>query len=180
MKNEIRTPLALTEACTLLARETVSLLEGDVIVSPAAVGMRDTLALISGTPELADGGALLAWVDRELDATRRLVETGEKTDSLMNLPTPFPLPGPVMQLDTVWAILQATAQQDSTPEQWQTAVDAVRCLTEMDSLEDMFLNGFIPQKGFLTAEDLRNLLTQVQTALQAESPEPAPEEMKMT
>ncbi|WP_300763843.1 hypothetical protein [uncultured Oscillibacter sp.] len=87
-----RSWLALTEACTLLARETVSLLEGDVIVSPAAVGMRDTLALISGTPELADGGALLAWVDRELDATRRLVETGEKTDSLMNLPRRMPPP----------------------------------------------------------------------------------------
>ncbi len=89
MKNENRTHLTLTEACTLLARETVSLLEGDVIVSPAAAGMRDTLALICGTEDLADGGALLAWVDRELEATRRLAEKGEKTDSLVDLPTPL-------------------------------------------------------------------------------------------
>lgn len=179
MKNENRTPLTLTEACTLLARETVSLLEGDVIVSPSAAGMRDTLAMISGTPDLADGGALLAWVDRELEATRRLVETGEKTDSLVNLPTPLPLPDPAMQLDAVWTILQATARQDFTPEQWKSAVDAVRCLTEMDGLEDRFLNTFIPEGGFLTAGDLHDQLEQVQAALQEVRPEHVPVEVTM-
>ncbi len=180
MKNENRTPLTLTEACTLLARETVSLLEGDVIVSPAAAGMRDTLALICGTEDLADGGALLAWVDRELEATRRLAEKGEKTDSLVDLPTPLPLPDPAMQLDAVWAILQATVQRDCAPKQWQSALDAVRCLTEMDSLEDSLLSTFIPDGGFMTAGDLHAQLEQVQAALQAEGMEFAIKEMEVT
>ena len=45
--------------------------------------------------------------------------------------------------------------------------NAVRKLTEMDSLEDMVLTGFQPSGGFLTTEDLRKLLEDVRTALQS-------------
>ena len=45
--------------------------------------------------------------------------------------------------------------------------NAVRTLTEMDSLEDMVLTGFQPGGGFLTTEDLRKLLEDVRTALQS-------------
>lgn len=165
MKKELRTPLTLTESCTLLARETVSMLEGDDAVSPSVTGMRNTLALISSQEDLGDGGVLLAWVDHEMEAVRRFAEAGELAPSLVDLPAPLPLPDPAMQLDMVWAVLQATGRSGCTREQWLDALDAVRTITEMDDLEDRLLDTFIPNGGFLTTEDLRDELEQVRAAV---------------
>ena len=85
-----------------------------------------------------------------------------------------------MQLDAVREILQAATQQQPTPEQWQTALNAARMLTEMDSLEDSLLSTFIPDGGFMTAGDLHAQLEQVQAALQAEGMEFAIKEMEVT
>lgn len=180
MKNESRTPLTLLEACTLMAREAVSLLEGGEDALDSGTELREALALLHSTQDLGDGGALLAWVDHELESARRFAKTGERTESLVTLNTPLPLPDPAMQLDAVWAILQATVQRDCAPKQWQSALDAVRCLTEMDSLEDSLLSTFIPDGGFMTAGDLHAQLEQVQAALQAEGMEFAIKEMEVT
>lgn len=173
MKKELRTPLTLTESCTLLARETVSMLEGDDAVSPSVTRMRNTLALVSSVEDLGDGGALLAWVDHEMESTKRFIETGERTPSLVDLPTPLPLPDPAMQLDTVWLILRTTARQGCTPSQWQDALGAVQSLTEMDGLMETLLNTFVPDGGFLTAEGLRDELERVQMAVRSRGLVPA-------
>ena len=163
MKN--RTPLTPLEACTVMARETVSLLEGDPEALASATEFREALALFCSTQELDDGGALMAWVDAELERARRFNETGEDIPPLVDLDTPLPLPDPAMQLDAVWLLLQATARQDCTAEQWQTALNAARTLTEMDGLEDLLLTASTPAGGFLTADGLRSQLEQVQAAL---------------
>lgn len=165
MKRENRTPLTLLEACTLMAREAVSLLEGGVEALDSGIKFRESLALLNSTQDLGDGGALLAWVDHELESARRFARTGERTDSLVKLDAPLPMPDPLMQLDTVWTVLRAAAQGSLTEEQWQTTLDATRSLTEMDGLEDMVLSTNVPAAGFLTTGALQNLLKSVQTAL---------------
>ena len=72
-----------------------------------------------------------------------------------------------MQLDAVCVLLQAVTHRSCTPERWENMQNAVRTLTEMDSLEDMVLTGFQPGGGFLTTEGLRKLLEDVRTALQS-------------
>ena len=165
MKRENRTPLTLLEACTLMAREAVSLLEGGMEALDSGIKFRETLALLNSMRDLGDGGALLAWVDHELESARRFAKTGERTESLVRLDAPLPLPDPAAQLDAVWLVLGAAAQGSLTEEQWQTTLNAVRSLTEMDGLEDMILCTGVPDAGFLTADALQILLKSVQTAL---------------
>ncbi len=47
METEIRTPLSLLEACTLMARETVSLLDGTADTLESATELRDALAFLN-------------------------------------------------------------------------------------------------------------------------------------
>ena len=96
MKSENRIPLTLLEACTLMARETVSLLEGFDEVPDSAIELLDALAMISTAQDLGDGGALLAWVNAEMENTKRLAKTGELSPSLVKLDTPLPMPDPDM------------------------------------------------------------------------------------
>ena len=70
MNNDNRTPLTILEACTLLARETVSMLEGLDQLPASAVTLRGALALAG--EDLGDGGTLLAWVDSEMEMVRQL------------------------------------------------------------------------------------------------------------
>ena len=166
MKSENRIPLTRLEACTLMAREAVSLLEGGAEALDSGTEFREALALLCATQALGDGGALLAWVDAELESSRRFAKTGERTESLVKLDTPLPMPDPDMQLETVCVLLQATAaRRPCTMEQWETMLGAVRILTEMDSLEDMVLGTMIPDGGFLTTEGLHKQLADVQAAL---------------
>ena len=165
MKTETRAPLTLCEACTLMARETVSLLDGTGDTLESATEFREALAMLNSVQDLGDGGALLAWVDTELENSKRFAETGQPYENLVKLDTPLPLPDPAMQLDAVRVILQAAAQHPCTPEQWESAREAVRILTEMDSLDDMVLNSFQPDGGFLTPEALQSQLEIVQAAL---------------
>lgn len=70
MNNDNRTLLTILEACTLLARETVSMLEGLDQLPASAVTLRGALALAG--EDLGDGGTLLAWVDSEMEMVRQL------------------------------------------------------------------------------------------------------------
>ena len=171
MNNETQTPLTLLDACTLLARETVSLLEGFDQIPDSAVSLRSSLALVNSEQDLGDGGALLDWVDAEMENTKHFAEAGEQTESLVKLETPLAMPAPDMQMDAAWLLLKAAAQRHPTLEQWQTVLDAVRLLAEIDDLEDMILNAKAPSGGFLSIQDLRTLLDSVRTALEAKRQE---------
>ncbi len=88
MKRENQTPLTLLEACTLVAREAVSLLEGGEEALDSGIKFRETLALLHSSQDLGDGGALLAWVDHELEHAKRFAKTGERINSLVRLTVP--------------------------------------------------------------------------------------------
>lgn len=163
MNNENRMPLTLTESCTLLARETVSLLEGSDLLPASAVSLRNALALICGE----QGSELLAWVDAEMENTKRFVETGTQTMPLVKLDAPLPLPDPDMQLDSICILLKAAAQRRPSQEQWDAMLDAVKVLTEMDDLHGMVLDAKVPEGGFLSAQELRTLLDSVRNTIHA-------------
>ena len=171
MNSEKQTPLTLLDAYTLLARETVSLLEGVDQLPDSAVSLCRALILVCGKQDLGDGGALLDWVDAEMENTKHFAEAGEQTESLVRLKTPFAMPAPAMQMDAACILLKAAAQRHPTLEQWQTMLDAVRLLAEIDDLEDMILNAKAPSGGFLSIQDLRTLLDSVRTALEAKRQE---------
>lgn len=166
MNNEKQTLLTLVDACTLLARETVSLLEGLDQIPDSAVSLRSALALVNSEHDLGDGGALLSWADAEMENTKHFAETGEQTESLLKLKTPFAIPAPAMQMDAVCILLKAAAQRHPTLEQWQTMLDAVRLLAEMDDLEEMILDAKVPSGGFLNVQELRTLLDNIQAAIE--------------
>lgn len=171
MKNEHQTSLTILEACTLLARETTSLLGGFDEIPDSAVSLRNALALVGGGQDLDDGGALLAWVDAEMENTRRFAETGEQTEPLVKLAAPFAIPAPDMQLDAVCTLLKAAAQRKPTEEQWQTMLDAVRLLTEINDLDDMVLTAKAPTGGFLDIQELRSLPGIVREAIRTKRQE---------
>ena len=118
-----------------MAREAVSLLEGGADALASGTEFREALALLHSSQDLGDGGALLAWVDHELENARRFARTGDRTDSLVRLDSPLPLPAPAMQLDAVCEILKGIVQEECTQEERQTAKNAVRMLMVMDDLE---------------------------------------------
>ncbi len=165
MNNENHTHLTLLEACTLLARETASMLEGADMVSDSAACLREALALACEEPDLGDEGTLLAWVDTEMENAKRFARTGKQTAPLVKLDTPLPMPDPAMQLEAVCVLLKAAARQDPTGKQWQTMLDAVRMLAEMDDLDGMVLGGTVPAGGFLSAQHLQEQLESVKAAI---------------
>lgn len=171
MNNEKQTPLTLLDACTLLARETVSLLEGGDQLLDSAVSLCSALALVNSEQDLGDGGALLDWVDAEMENTKHFAEAGEQTESLVKLKTPSAMPAPAMQMDAACILLKAAAERHPTLKQWQTMLDAVRLLAEIDDLKDMIVNAKAPSGGFLSIQDLWTLLDGVQAAVGAKRKE---------
>ena len=165
MNNESQTSLTILEACTLLARETASLLGGFDEIPDSAVSLRNALALVSGGQGLGDGGALLAWVDAEMENTKRFAQAREQAGPLVKLASPFAIPAPDMLLDAACTLLKAAAQQKPTAEQWQTMLDAVRLLTEINDLDDMVLTAKVPCGGFLEVQELRTLPSVVREAI---------------
>lgn len=147
MNNEKQTALTFLDACILLARETVSLLEGVDQLPDSAVSLYRALIQISGKQDLGDGGALLDWVNTEMENFKHFAETGEQTKSLVKLKTPLAMPVPDMRMD------------------------AVRLPAEMDDLEEMILDAKVPSGGFLSIQDLRTLLDSIQAAVEAKRQE---------
>lgn len=171
MNNENKVSLTLLDACTLLARETVSLLEGSDLLPGRAVNLLDALFVICGNQNLDDGGALLAWASMTMENTKRYVKKGDRAEPVVKLKTPLSMPAPDMQMDAVCLLLKAVAERRPTLKQWQTMLDAVRIFMEMDDLEEMILDGKIPYGGFLKVQELRTLLDSVQAAVEAKRKE---------
>jgi len=171
---EDREPLTLLDACTLMARETVSMLMKRRDALDFTIRFRDTLAFLNSKLDLGDGGALLAWVDNEMERTRQFNKTGKLPPGPVSLEAPLALPDPVMQIDAVWRILRASTETGyMKQQQWEDIVSAVNSFTRMEAMHDLLLNAYTPPDGFLTVEILRSGLAQAQTAFQGQRPEPA-------
>lgn len=76
-----------------------------------------------------------------------------------------------MQLDASCILLKAAAQRQPTETQWQTTLEAIRMLMEIDGLDDMVLSAKAPSGGFLRLQDLRSQLESVQAAFRGNQQE---------
>ena len=168
MTTATRTALTPLDLCTLIAHEAVSLLSADAGAVKTAAQLREGLSILAAANGLTnDAVTLLAWIDQEMESTRRFAATGKDTPPLIDPDSLLPVPDAAAQLEMVWALFETAVDQPQ--EQRQVLLDTARTLTGMGGLEDMLLTGNVLDVGFLTAEDLRAELDKVRTALRTEA-----------
>ena len=166
MKENNSSPLSPVEVCTLMAHETVALLDAaDDSSLDAAQEFRDALKVFSAAQGLdKDGDTLLAWVDVEIESAKRFVANGEDSPHVIDPDRLLPVPNAAAQLDAVWMLFQAAANEYDA-ESRQSLLNAARMLTEMGGLDDLLLTARQPKK-VLNAAVLQSELADVRTALQ--------------
>ena len=167
MTTATRTALTPLDLCTLIAHETVSLLNADAEALGTAAQLREGLAVLSAAKELTDdAGDLLTWIDREVESAKQFAATETDGPHLIDPDALLPTPDAATQLDVVWALFQTSV--DLPKKQRQILLSTARTLTEMGGLEDMLLTANAPAAGSLTAEDLQIKREDVRAALQTE------------
>jgi hypothetical protein len=165
MRPETRTPLTPLDLCTLIAHETVSLLNADPEAAETAAQLREGLQIVVAANELiSDAGPLVTWVDWEMASVQQFAKAGIDAPPLIDPDRLLPVPDAYAQMDAVWMIFQTAVERPL--EQRHILLNMARTLTEIGGLEDMLLTTNIPAVGFLTAEDLRAELEDVRMALQ--------------
>ena len=168
MKTETRTALNHLDLCTLIAHEAVSLLSADAGAVEVTAHLREGLSILAAAKGLTnDAVTLLAWIDQEMESTRRFAATGKDTPPLVDPDSLLPVPDAAAQLEMVWALFETAVDQPQ--EQRRVLLDTARTLTGIGGLEDMLLSTYVPDAGFLTAEDLRAELDKVRAALRTEA-----------
>lgn len=165
-KNNIA-PLSPIEVCTLMAHETVAMLDAaDDGTLDAAAEFREALKVFSAAQGLGgDGETLLAWVDAEIENTKQFVASGKDSPHLIDPDRLLPVPNATAQLDAVWILFKAAADEGKT-ESRHSLLDAARMLTEMGGLDDLLLTVKQPAK-VLDAAALQSELADVRTVLQS-------------
>jgi hypothetical protein len=108
---------------------------------------------------------------KEFHNEQRQQNAPEQTTPLVELEVPCAIPDPIMQLDASCILLKAAAQRQPTETQWQTTLEAIRMLMEIDGLDDMVLSAKAPSGGFLRLQDLRSQLESVQAAFRGNQQE---------
>ena len=167
MNTKTRTALTPIDLCTLIAHETVSLLNVIADTLDSASQLREGIAIAASAAWMEENATpLLSWSDREAESAREFVATGQDTPHLIDPDVLFPVPDAAAQMDVVWMLFQSAVELPQ--EQRQVLLNAARIFTEMGGMEDMLLGICNPGAVFLTAEDLQLELEEVRTALQAE------------
>ena len=167
MTTATRITLTPLDLCTLIAHETVSLLNADAEALATAAQLREGLMVLAAAKGLTDdAGDLLTWIDREVESAKQFTATETDGPHLIDPDALLPTPDAATQLDVVWALFQISV--DLPKKQRQILLCTARALTEMGGLEDMLLTTNAPTADTLTAEDLQTELEDVRAALQTE------------
>ena len=175
MNTDNRTALTPTEVCTLVAHETVTLLDTVQTELPQCVGaLRAALAALTTLHDLGrDGETLLAWVDTEIANAEKFVADGTNLPNLIDTCQVNTVPDAVTQMEVVWTLFGAAAMEGCGPEQRRALLNTARTLTEMCGLDDLLLATLKPNTAEL-AEGLRTELDDLRATMHT-SPEPVPE-----
>ena len=154
------------EACTLIAYETVSLLNTVETELPQCVQeLRAAVETLSGIHDLGkDGEALLDWLDVEIAAAQRFVANGVSLPNLIDMERLDTAPDAVAQMDLVWLLFDTAAREDCLPEQRQALLGAARIVTEMCGMDDLLLAAVKPNVARLAA-GLRTELADIRDSL---------------
>ena len=173
MNTNNQTSLTPTEVCTLVAHETVTLLDTVQTELPQCVGkLRAALAALTELHDLGrDGETLLAWVDEEIANAEKFVADGTNLPNLIDTCQMDTVPDAVTQMEVVWALFGAAAMEGCGPEQRRALLNTARTVTEMCGLDDLLLATLKPNTAKL-AEGLHDELADVCDALHT-TPEPS-------
>lgn len=163
MKLETRNALTPMDLCTLIARETVFLLNTSVKDRPSALRLRMGLGIFAAACEREkETVPLQMWIDQELENTHRDASSGQSIPHLINPNWLSFMPDAATLLDAVWMLFQAAVQ--SPWDDRQTLLETAKTLTEIGELENILLNIDAPDYGFLKVTDLRDELDSVRIA----------------
>ncbi len=172
MNDKCQTSLTPTEVCTLIAHETVTLLDTVQTELPQCVGeLRAALAVLTELHGLGwDGETLLAWVDEEIANAEKFVTDGTNQPNLIDTCQMDTVPDAVTQMEVVWTLFGAAAMEGCGPEQRRALLNTARTVTEMCGLDDLLLATLKPNTAKL-AEGLHAELADIRDVLHT-TPEP--------
>ena len=139
--------LTHTEVCTLMAHETVSLLESADTLEAAGL-CRAAMEAFCTMQELGEAGeALLLWVDMELESAKLFAAEGKDSIHLIDSDRLLKVPDAAAQLAMIWALFETAAKAECSQDARQTLLNAAHTLTEMGGLDDLILTAHQPAKA---------------------------------
>ena len=107
MKANTRSALTPLDLCTLIAHETVSLLNADAEALDSALRLRTGLDVYAAASELGkEVIPLLMWIDREMESARQYTATEQDTPHLISPDRLLPVPDAAAQLNAVWMLFR--------------------------------------------------------------------------
>ena len=131
--------LTPTEVCTLMAHETVSLLETEDTLETASL-CRTAIEAFCRMRELGEAGeALLLWVDTELESAKLFATEGKDSLHFIDSDRLLKVPDAAAQLSMIWALFETAAMAGCGLDSRQALLNAARAFTEMGGLDDMIL-----------------------------------------
>lgn len=157
--------LTPTEVCTLMAHETVSLLESADTLDTANV-CRTAIEAFCRMRELNETGeALLIWVDMELEGTKLFAAEGKDSLHLIDSDRLLKVPDAAAQLAMIWSLFETAAMAGCGLDSRRALLDAARTFIEMGGLDDLIIT--IPQPAMvLDSAALQTELADVCAAIQ--------------
>lgn len=151
------------EAGTLMAHETVSLLDTAETLNTAGI-CRVALEVFCTMQNLGEAGnALLTWVDME--SAKPFTAEGKDSLHFIDSERLLEVPDAAAQMAVVWALFETAAMAGCGPDSRKALLDAAHAFTEMGGLEDMLLTIQQPAKA-LDAAALQEELADVCSAIQ--------------
>lgn len=157
--------LTHTEVCTLMAHETVSLLESADTLDTANL-CRTAIETFCKMRELGEAGeALLLWVDMELESAKLFAAEGKDSLHLIDSDRLLKVPDAAAQMTMVWSLFETAAMAGCGLDARQALLDAAHAFTEMGGLDDLILTVQQPTMA-LNAAALEVELTDVCSGIQ--------------
>ena len=161
-----QTQFTNTESCSLIAYETVALLNTVETEIPRCVQeLRTAVETLSGIHNLGkDGKTLLDWLDMEIAAAQQFIADGVSLPNLIDMERLDTVPDAVAQMDLVWLLFDAAAREECLPEQRRVLLSTAQTITEMCGVDDLLLATVKPNVAKLAA-GLRAELAEVRGSL---------------
>ncbi len=177
--------LSHSEVCTLMAHETVAMLDTAETVN-TAIACRMAIAAFSNLQGLGENGeALLRWVDMELETTRKFVEEGVDSAHILDPNRLIGVPNAAAQVSMLWALFETATLENCGQSDRKILLDAARTFAEMGGLDDLLLAAEPPAEAFkagalqMELNDIVNALKDVDR-LNAHPPEMNPGQRENT
>ena len=180
MENKTRVSLTPLDVCTLMACETVSMLDAAPDPLKSAAELRSAMTAFAVVRGLGKEGApLLAWVDAEIDSAKRFAESGEDSPHLVDPDRLLAVPDAAEQLEVVWMLFGTAIKEECTPQERTLLWNAAITLTEIGGLDDLILTA-TPSMVSSRANALREELTEVRAALEIDAEPPVAPAVQQT